>query len=329
MSENKININEQQKSHGALRLLKKICAEKNIVLNSLKDGRLGFPYVYGDNQCEYFVVEANDEDVNIKVIDYCWHEVSKWDIEEVTRLQTLINVCNSSARCKVVYHFDDEDKMILSTEMVFPLFSDMSYSGDYFVTQLDHMLQVHDFVLEEQEENTEKAVEQNEVSTDSEEGTADSAPEAEANDSSENEPSFKETVIEALRKMQCDPVIWEESDGNCSITFEFQAEQIYFKVYEGCNFISLFDGYWYCFDATDIEQLCAVKKIINDINRLSQLNIFYSKEDDDNEFNVHIQTSLICTPEVDLAVYLRQILRECFTVHNLFFKMLAEANVDK
>lgn len=170
MSENTINIKEQPKKLGALGLLKKIFAERNAALNPMDDGRLGFSYGYGNNQSENFVVEADDEHANIRVVDYCWHEVSKWDIEEVTRLQTQINICNTMARSKVVYHFDDDDKMVLSTMMTFPMFPEIQNLGDYFTAQLENMVQTHDFVLGKKEEKAEESEQTNEVSTDNEEG---------------------------------------------------------------------------------------------------------------------------------------------------------------
>lgn len=170
MSEKTINIKEQPKRLGALGLLKKIFEERGATLNTMDDGRLGFSYGYDGDKSEYFVVEANDEYVNIRVVDYCWHEVSKWDIEEVTRLQTRINECNTVARCKVVYHFDDDDKMTLSTVMTFPMYAEIPNIEDYFTAQLENMVQTHDFVLGKEEEDEEEPAQTNDVSTDNEEG---------------------------------------------------------------------------------------------------------------------------------------------------------------
>lgn len=151
MNEKAINKEEQTEKFGALSLLKKIFAERDATLELMEDGRMGFCYGYDDNQDEHFIVEADDEHVNIRLIDYCWHEVSIWDAEEVVRIQARANQFNTFARCKVVYHYDDNDRMLLSTLLTCPLYPEIPDVNYYFIAQLRSMIEAHDFILNMQE----------------------------------------------------------------------------------------------------------------------------------------------------------------------------------
>lgn len=159
MSETMTDNKEQAKGHGALSLMKRIFDEQNASLNEMEDGRFCFSYGGAeDEHGEQFVVEADDEHVTMRLIDPNWHEVSKWDIEEVTRLQKRINMVNLQARCKVVYSFDDNDKMLLSTLMTCPFTEGIPDPANYLRAQLNDMLNCQKFILsnDDDEDDAEK-----------------------------------------------------------------------------------------------------------------------------------------------------------------------------
>lgn len=143
------NMTQRPQKQGALSLLKTIFKKNNARLTE-SDGHFEFGYAYAKDRSENMVVEADDEHIYIRLIDPCWHEVSKWDIEEVTRIQSMVNVCNSYSRCKVIYHFTDDDTMQLSTIAVFPMYEDIPDIEDYFSAQLNEMIQTHEFILHEE-----------------------------------------------------------------------------------------------------------------------------------------------------------------------------------
>ncbi len=142
-------MTQQPQKQGALSLIKSIF-EKNKARLTESDGHYEFGYAYAKDRSENMVVEADDEHIYIRLIDPCWHEVSKWDIEEVTRIQGMVNVCNSFARCKVIYNFTDDDTMQLSTIAVFPLYEDIPDIEAYFDAQLNEMIQTHKFILQKE-----------------------------------------------------------------------------------------------------------------------------------------------------------------------------------
>lgn len=146
-------------------------------------------------------------------------------------------------------------------------------------------------------------------------------------DSTTPRKSKKDIVVEALKRLQCDPHIKEEGEGLFAIDFEFQAKRFYLKVDESCSFTTLYDTYWYSFDSTDIEQFSLVKRIINDINWRGQVNLCYNNSEENGMTHVHTQASLLCIEEVNYVSYLRHILRECFIANNEFFRKFAESSV--
>lgn len=143
MNEKTNDTNQQPKKPGALSLLKKLFEENGAVLETLEDGRFGFTYGNGDDQGEFLVVEADDDHLNIRVADYCWYEVSKWDTEKVAKIQSNINLLNMFGRYKVVYHFDDSDMMKVSTLVTFPMYPEISDMKAYFTAQIQSLMSAH------------------------------------------------------------------------------------------------------------------------------------------------------------------------------------------
>lgn len=145
------NQSEQPKRLGALSLLKKIFAEQNASLEKQDEGHYSFNYGYDNEHTELFLVEADDEHVNVRLVDFCWHEVSKWDIEEVTRIQSLVNNYNINGSGKVVYSFEDDDKMKLSSMVTFPLYEDIPQVEAYFNTMIDGLIHSHSCIIDSHE----------------------------------------------------------------------------------------------------------------------------------------------------------------------------------
>lgn len=146
MSENKKKLLKETKKSGARSLLKNIFKDSNTSFEELEDERIGFSSMIDAENSEYLIIDANDEHINIRIADYCWHEVSKWDIEEITRIQTAVNVFNSFSRSKIVYHFED-DKMILSTILICPFCESIPFLEHYLGAQVRELLESHKFIL--------------------------------------------------------------------------------------------------------------------------------------------------------------------------------------
>ena len=140
-TQNRKSGNAQEKL-GALDALKKMFKKLGVGLDELEDGRLGFHY--GDkDQDEYLVVIASNDNIMINILDYGWYELNKWDIEAVADIQKKINNVNFGSRAKVVYTYNDEDKMILTSIISMPFSEDIPGLESYFNAQLEALLNTH------------------------------------------------------------------------------------------------------------------------------------------------------------------------------------------
>lgn len=139
------------------------------------------------------------------------------------------------------------------------------------------------------------------------------------------EKSNLDILTNALRTLQCDPQVLqdEEEEGLYHINFEYQAENFMINFDNNHKFVKLMDLFWYTFDRNDLDQISNVKKIINDINWQSIVNVFYTTREDDNTFNLHTTYQMLCTDDEMFVDYLKNIFKQCFIVHNFFFRSLA------
>ncbi|MBQ3805328.1 MAG: hypothetical protein II844_05925 [Prevotella sp.] len=116
----------------------------------MEDGRYRFNY-----RDEVIVAEVPEGGMLMRLFDYNWHSVSRWDAEEVTRLQKLINRVNSVSRARMVYNFDDDDEMTISSIIVAPLTGMIESTEAYFSAQLDALLDLHSLIKDENENENE------------------------------------------------------------------------------------------------------------------------------------------------------------------------------
>lgn len=139
----------------------------------------------------------------------------------------------------------------------------------------------------------------------------------------------KDIVLDSLRQLQCEPQVEDRGEGRHTIYFDYQAEHFSINVSSTSRFATIYDAFWYSFEENDLEQLSNVKNIINNINWSSSLNVCYNKTEENKMFNIHTTYTMLCLEEGDFTDYLRHILRECFVIHNNFFKQIVEASVMK
>lgn len=158
------------------------------------------------------------------------------------------------------------------------------------------------------------------------ETTVEEAAASEASAPAQPSRTTYDILLDALGKLQCEPEVEEEENGVYSIMFDFQAERFNIRVDKNSRFISLCDAFWYSFENSDLDQFSDVKKVINDINWQSQVNVCYTKSEENNSVNVHTISTVLCCEEGDFTAYLRHLLMECFVVHNEFYRQLAAAN---
>lgn len=138
-------------------------------------------------------------------------------------------------------------------------------------------------------------------------------------------------IVESLRKLQCNPEVIEdkEEEGRIDVVFVFQAEHFIIKTSGNSAFFTLCDVNWYSFDEKDIYQLGAVKRIVNNLNYQTDVNVCYSQGSKDGTYVLYTFASMVCVEGETFDRLLAQKLQECFVVHHLFFKALAEEMANK
>lgn len=143
-------------------LVLKILTEGGAAYDDYGDDQFGFYY-----QKEHFVVAISDS-MMIRIMDYNWHSVSRWDAEAITDVQTRINKANMLSIAKMVYVYGDDDMMQVSTMLMVPLTADIPDLNQYFVAMLDNVLEMHKFLIDEEEEGEDEG--EGDASADREKG---------------------------------------------------------------------------------------------------------------------------------------------------------------
>ena len=282
------------------------------------DGRYRFVY-----KNEHLMAEVSETGNLMRIFDYTWYGVSRWDVEKVTRLQQVINVCNSSSRAKSVYVFDDDDdEMNVTTILVSPLMGDIPNVDGYFAAQLDSILDVHRIILKEMGDYNENEDENG--SEDENEGEDENGSEDAEKKVVRTSMEQKSCIIEALKSLNCQ---WEESAPDV-ITFEYQAESFILHLSEETCYAMLIDPSWYSFSNDDIEQLSVVKDVTNDLNWYFATTVSYARYDKQKEFHIHTYMQLLILDSIDLRSYFIETFREFFLTHHRFYKMMAERMAD-
>ena len=93
---------------------------RQLLINTLE--RLQLPYhvdydsedksIWVDYQGFHFRIIALDDRRLINIIFYCWHSVSQFDIDEVSRVYRIVNKSNGSSYITTVYSKNTEDNTI-------------------------------------------------------------------------------------------------------------------------------------------------------------------------------------------------------------------------
>lgn len=148
MEENKNTQNSTEDAASSARgLIIRILKERGVSYKEHDDDVLSFCYE-GNGEVIPVTVYTEGESSLVRLVDYEWHSVSKWDMEEVIRLQSKLNQSNSLIGPRVVYAFADDDEMKLTTIHAFPMVDDMPFPADYLTRQLNDLYYVRKLVLE-------------------------------------------------------------------------------------------------------------------------------------------------------------------------------------
>lgn len=301
MSNKETNIAEAAKKPDTLILLEKMFAEIGAALHHVNNNLYAFTYEQEDvDKCYRLLIEVYEDSPFIEITDFDWHIVCTEDIEEFTRIQSAINEFNRKSRAKVVHNYLDDDSFTLSTTMYCPLFEGLPCIHDYFIMQLDGLIDAREYVL---------------------------PPEKLKNlpfwilPLSSQPKTNKEVVLEALKELRCVPEIDEDDDSCCSVSFQYQEEDFSILIFHKHLHAKLYGPYSFIFDA-DIDALSFVKDVVNYLNSAYPVSFFYKIEKIKEDGNMDIAVSsflwLPCVEGKNFTELLRKLLWDCFHAKNEF-----------
>ena len=140
--------------------------------------------------------------------------------------------------------------------------------------------------------------------------------------SNEREPM--QILVSSLRELNADYKVDRLKDGDEVIYFMFQAENFSLQVSPDCYFCHMIDPVWYSFDVSDFNELAIVKRVINDMNWVSPLNVVYTKSSDEKLYEINTTYNLFVDDSIPYPSYLYKVINDFFITKNTFFRMLAE-----
>ena len=138
----------------------------------------------------------------------------------------------------------------------------------------------------------------------------------------EREPM--QILISSLRELNADYKVDRLKDGDEVIYFTFQAENFSLQVSPDCYFCHMIDPVWHSFDVSDFNELALVKRVINDMNWVSPLNVVYTKSSDEKLYEINTTYNLFVDDSIPYPSYLYKVINDFFITKNTFFRMLAE-----
>ncbi len=109
--------------------------------------------LWTEYQGENFVFYCNEEDPNIRIIDYSWYSQGLDDLTELSCLKSAINRTNMRSDSTIVYAIDKEDGEALvhsSREIIF--IKEIPALEDYIRRQFHVMLILHRWLFEDMNE---------------------------------------------------------------------------------------------------------------------------------------------------------------------------------
>ncbi len=147
---------------------------------------------------------------------------------------------------------------------------------------------------------------------------------AEGTDNKSSEKvNIKELCVETLRKLNCD-VHFDEEDEN-TLYFIYQGEHFRIDTYHNCGFLQIYDVWWKTVDLDDIDEICNVRKAINNVNLRCPCTVFYTIQEDKKLLAVHTKRECVFIPEIpSIEGYLATILGDFFRVKQTFVSEMAE-----
>lgn len=135
-------------------------------------------------------------------------------------------------------------------------------------------------------------------------------------------------VLTTLRKIGCGPQM--ESQGNLNyVYFTYQGEKYAIECSDDCNFINIYDTWWYSMSIySDIEEIANLHKVVNLANQHVNCTLLYTTNKEIEEIGIHSRKNLLFVKEIpELDKYLMGVLNGFFKAQRLVLTELEKCKV--
>lgn len=135
-------------------------------------------------------------------------------------------------------------------------------------------------------------------------------------------------VLTTLRKIGCGPQM--ESQGNLNyVYFTYQGENYAIECSDDCNFINIYDTWWYSMSIySDIEEIANLHKVVNLANQHVNCTLLYTTNKEIEEIGIHSRKNLLFIKEIpELDKYLIGVLNGFFKAQRLVLTELEKCKV--
>lgn len=289
-------ISKHYEQLGAQSLLMNAFSELDITPEDMGDDTFYFAWEDYEGKTVYITTAVRDDNPFIRLSYYGWYEVSKWNAEEVEALQKKIMEFNDNSRYKFFYRFEDDDYMLLGVAIYFPLFAGICDMTKYVENQIDGLLYAQ------------RDFDNNVITNRDTPGFVLSKPKY-------------DIVVEALKNIQCEPIMMPCGRYTHWLRFLFQAVTFEMYIKDSQKSVVILDRSFYDFrdDKTGKKEM--IRDIVNEINSLTTLTVTYSEHK--GYIMIGSKYALPCFEDSYFNDLLAYILNEFFYVRNRFYSLLA------
>lgn len=135
-------------------------------------------------------------------------------------------------------------------------------------------------------------------------------------------------VLCTLRKIGCEPETEVRGD-NTWVYFTYQGERFSIECNDSCQFIVLFDTWWYHISIySDVDEIADLHRTINVANQHASCSVVYTVNKEIEQIGVHSKRNTLFIPQIPyIDQYLVSVLNDFFKVQRFVVTELEKCKV--
>lgn len=135
-------------------------------------------------------------------------------------------------------------------------------------------------------------------------------------------------VLCTLRKIGCEPETEVRGD-NTWVYFTYQGERFSIECNDSCQFIVLFDTWWYQMSVySDVDEIADLHRTINVANQHASCSVVYTVNKEIEQIGVHSKRNTLFIPQIPyIDQYLVSVLNDFFKVQRFVMTELEKCKV--